>query len=575
MKKTIAFALTLVMIVAFAVPAFAEQLTGTYDAPEVVIINGNADGYNFPGAVIEYEITLHGLGASIIRVGSKSLSTSDFKKIGSDTYIYRGSYVLGLTESSLRFYVYDLHQKGSATFEKVVKFMTDPTRPVLSVSGTKYQNGFDAIGVISIAASDNYGIDRIAVNGRTIADSKTIKDKKIFAINHKVLTVGTYMVSVTDIAGNISVATVTFTADSSTATVDSITSPAYGNLWTGDYTTGLASLYKYNPQLYYYMRLYNKDVIDDSWLFWYLLNQNNTATQETVSNLVDNQNWFYFYSFINSNENMTPSEKFLYYSLFSGKLGELDGSNYLWYLLRGKDIEMNPTLFYYILNGGKSPLTDTNISENILAYQYFFGDLLKFVYGSEIRSNTKGGVLTLTAPDVKETSVNYQWQKYVGDSWQNVGYNTETLSVAPSTGDKYRVILSSEFYYRPVASDILTVTEDMLTDTVTPSPAPIPGPAPVPGPVPASEDGSFTSDDIIFNGVKKASYFIRAKVGERLILVPNVNGYWIYDTSVFTGSCNTLAVLTPQKAGTSILIFTGTDGHGNTATRSIVVEVVE
>ena len=574
MKKTLAFALSIVMVLALAVPAFAEEFTGNYERPDIVITTGNANGYNVPGSVIEYEITLHGPNASIIKVGNKSLSISDFKKLDSYTYIYKGYYTLGLTDTSLRFYVYDLYQKGDATFEQVVKFKTDPTRPVINVTGTKLTNGF-TIGVLTIAASDNYGIDRIAVNGKTIADSKKIEGKKVYIVNYDVLAVGTYMVVVTDIAGNMSVANVTFTNEGSTATVESITSPAGGSIWAGDYTSGIASLYKYNPQLYYYMRLYgnNKETVNDTWLFWYLLNQNNAAVKETVPTLIDNPNWFYFYSLVNNNENMTPSEKFLYYSLFSGKLGAVDGSNYLWYLLKDKDLEMSPTLFYYILNGGKNPIPETNINENFLAYQYFFGDLLKFIYGSEISYTTKDGVMTLTAPAVKEKAVHYQWQKYGEYSWQNVGSDSPVLSVAASAGDKYRVIAGSEFYYRPVASDVLTVTEDMLKDTVVPEPAPVPSPKPTSAD--ENGDGEFTSDDIIFNGVKKSTYYMRVKTGEKIVLVPNVNGFWTFDTSMFTGSWNTLAVLTAQKAGSSILVFTGTDGKGNTATRSIVVEVTD
>ena len=109
----------------------------------------------------------------------------------------------------------------------------------------------------------------------------------------------------------------------------------------------------------------------------------------------------------------------------------------------------------------------------------------------------------------------------------------------------------------------------MLADTE------IPAPTPVPVPEDDDEDPSFTSDDIIFNGVKKTSYYIRVKTGEKIILVPNVNGFWTFDTSMFTGSWNTLAVLTAQKSGTSILVFTGTDGKGHTARRYIVVEVVD
>lgn len=575
MKKTLAFALSIVMILALAVPAFAEEVIGNYERPDIVITSGNADGYNVPGSVIEYEITLHGPNASIIKVGNTTLSISDFKKLDSYTYIYKGSYAIGLTDTNLRFYVYDLYQKGDATFEQVVKFKTDPTRPILNVTGTKLTNGF-TIGVLTIAATDNYGIDRIAVNGKTIADSKDIKGRKAYAVNYDVLSVGTYMVVVTDIAGNMSVANVTFTSDS-TATVDYITTSLGGNVWAGDYTSGIASLYKFNPQLYYYMRLYgnNKETINDTWLLWYLLNQNNATVQETVPSLIDNPNWFYFYSFVNTNENMTPSEKFLYYSLFSGKLGNIDGSNYLWYLLKGKDFSMNPTLFYYILNGGKNPLPETNINDNFLAYQYFFGDLLRFIYGPELTYTTKDGVMTLTAPAVKEKAVHYQWQKYGDYSWQNVGSDSPVLTVSASAGDKYRVIAGSEFYYRPVASDVLTVTEDMLKDTVVPEPSPAPIPTPVPVPVPADDtgDGEFTSDDIIFNGIRKNVYYLSVKTGEKIVLVPNVNGFWTFDTSMFTGSWNTLAVLTAQKAGQSILIFTGTDGKGHTATRSIVVEV--
>jgi hypothetical protein len=573
MKKTIALVLTVVMVMALAVPAFADVI-GNYALPEIVIINGNVDGYNVPGAAIEYELTLHGPNASIIKIGNKSLSISDFKKLDSDTYIYRGIYPLGLTDSNLRFYVYDLYHQGKAEFEKVLKFKTDPTRPVLSVSGAKLANGFN-IGIISIAASDNYGIDKIAVNGKTIADSSKINGKKIYAINHEVLAVGTYMVVVTDIAGNMSVANITFNADGN-ITVDSLTAPAGGSIWAGDYTTGIASLYKYNPQLYYYMRLYGKENLDDTWLLWYLLNQNNTATETALPSILGNPNWFYFYNNVTGNENMTSAEKFLYYSLFSGKLGEVDGTSYLWYLLRDKNLEMNPMLFYYILNGGKNPIAETNINENFLAYQYFFGDILKFVYGSEISHVTKDGVLTLIAPTVKEKSVSYHWQKYVNYGWQNTGSDSATLNVTPSAGDKYRVIVSSDYFYRPVSSDVLTVTDDMLADTATvPDPTPAPTPAPVPSPADENNDGSFTSDDIIFNGVKKATYYIRVKTGEKLILVPNVNGFWTFDTSVFTGSCNTLAVLTAQKAGSTVLLFTGTDGKGNTATKSIIVDVVD
>ena len=571
MKKIIAFVLTAVMVLALAAPAFAVG----HQEPEIVVTYGNPDGYNVPGSTIKYELTLFDDDASTIKIGNKKIDIKEFKKNSDGTFTYKGYLTLGMTDTSLRFYVYDMDQAGSATFEKTITFKVDPTRPVVSVTALTTDTIFK-FGVITILATDNYGLEKIAVNGKVVADKDDIGTKKTYGLNYEVVPAGTYVVVVTDVAGNISVCNVTYSADGK-VTSDNLTAPVPGYLWTGDYMSGLAAVYKDNPQLYYFLRMFQRDNgnVEGNWILWYLFSQGyspfnpidvtDIPTTDAGTGLWSN--WYYFYRFLMMNKDLDDADKMLYYTLFYNRLGQIDNNSVIWYLLRNGELDMSPQIFYYLMSGNTDPLASVNINDNYFAYQYFFGNLLNFVCGPEITDFTKDGVLYLTAPKVSAVaSASYKWQKLVNSRWTDIADDSETIAVTPVTGDKYRVILSSDYYYRWAASDVFTVNSDMLdNDEVTP--------VPTPAPVPAEDDGSFTADDITINGVKANT--IRIKVGERLVLVPNVNGYWVYDTTAFTGAGNTLAVLTAQKTGTFMLLFTGFDGHGHTATKPIYVHVVE
>ena len=570
MKKTVTIALTIVMILALALPAFADSVTyGIYPRPEIIITNGNANDSIVPG-LIEYELILHGPKALDIKVGGRPLKISDFKKYDDNTFIYKGSCSLGLTES-FRVYVYDLYHTGDATFEKEFKFTVDAIAPKLSVYVSKpLDNGFN-VCVLSIEAADNYGIDSIAVDGKTIANQSKTQGKKLYEDYCNVLSAGTHIVSVRDIAGNTSFAYVTISTDGTS----SVNYLGGNSIWGAGYPYGSFSSYFYNPQMYYYSRLYGKGELDNTWFFWYLLNQNpaketETTTPAATSTIPAYTNWYYLYSLLNKNDNLCFSDRYLYWALLSGSFGSADSTSYLTSLINAGTLDMNPTLFYYILNGGN----DLNIDENFFAYQYYFGNLMQPICGNDISHFTKDGVLTLTAPMVKEKSVSYRWQKYENYAWVNIGSNSESIAVTPKTGDKYRVILSSEFYYRPVCSDVLIVTDDMLKDSeVTPAPTPAPSPAPCPVPVEEYDSTVFTAKDILING--KTYTYVRVKLGNRISLCPNVNGYWIFNPNEFAGFAGTNVILSPLKTGTYYLVFKGTDGKGHTASKVITVEVTE
>ncbi len=562
-KKIISLALTIVMVVAFAVPAFAAG----HKTPEIIVTSGNVDGYNVPGSTIKYELTLADDDATSIKVGSKTLKIADFTKNSDGTYTYKGSYTIGVTDTKLTFVVRDMTQSGDYEFKKTLTFKTDPTRPVINATAVTTGTAF-RIGIISILATDNAGLAKIAVNGKTIAEGDVINGKKTYVVNHEVAATGSYIIVVTDVAGNIAISTVTFNSDG-TATTENQTPTTGSTVWNGGLLSGLTSLYQTNPQLYYYFKLFqNSEDFNENWQLWYLLSQTDLFKQtEGSTTTATNNNWLLYQLIFNDKDNMTEAEKQLYYAMLSGKLDSVDNNTLYWLLLTDKDLDIDQNLLYYMLTGSTGSST-TTANGNYLAYMYFFGSALDFVNGSEITDYTKDGKLTLNAPAIKDNSnAKYSWYKIVGGKWTLIASGSDSIKVDPVTGDKYKVVISSEYYYTTVTSDIFTVTDDMLKDDAD---------APVTPPTVDDDDddsSDFTAEDITINGVK--NNFIRVKKGEKIILVPNVTGYWTYDTSMFTGTGTTLAVLTAQKSGTSILLFTGIDEHGHTATKSILVEVAE
>ena len=554
MKKILALVLTIVMVAAMAVPALAAG----HKTPEIVVTSGNADGYNVAGSTIKYEITLADGDATSIKVGNKTLKISDFTENKDGSYTYKGTYTIGLTDTSLKFIVKDMDQAGDYEFEKTIKFKVDPSVPVVNASAITTGSAFK-IGIISIIATDNVGLAKITVNGKTIADEDDIKGKKSFVINHDVAATGSYIIVVTDVAGNVSISTIKFNSDG-TASAENVKPTVGGNLWNGGYLGGLASIYKDNPQLYYLLQ--NNGELDDvkeNWWLWYYLSQGKLPTPDNST--ITTNNWYFLYQYIMNNEDMSVADKQLIYALISGNV-DFSSNNLYWYLLQNNGTEIDKTLLYYLLGGANGSVPSLDFKENYLAYEYFFGTLAKDL---EITSNTKERVLTLTAPEVKKgSSASYTWKMYIDGSWKTVGSDSETLEVEPNVGDKYKVIISSDF--STVESDVYTVTEaDKLPDFSVPE-------------VEEDDDDDddedkFSSDDITINGVQ--NNYVRIKVGEKAYFIPNVNGYWTYDTEMFSGTVGQLAVLTAKKAGTTVILFTGINSKGETATRSIFVEVVE
>ena len=384
MKKLLALVLTAVMVLAMAVPAFAEG----HKTPEVVIANENADGYYVSGSTVKYEFTIHCANASIIKVGSKTLKMSDFKDNKDGSYTYKGTVNIGLTDTSLKFYVYDLGQGHSATWEETVKFKVDPTAPKLNVSAVKTGSAFN-VGLISIIATDNIGIEKIAVNGKTIADAEDIANKKAFITNYSVPAAGKYVVTATDTAGNVSITSVTFNADGSTNT-ESVTTPIGGNLWNGGYMSGLASIYKDNPQLYYYLKMLqnNGEITEDTWMLWYLLSQKNPSVPEGDSSAnINLNNWYLLYNYYLKNEDIDIDfdKSLLYYYLINGNLETPDitipSANLYWYITQAEELGIDKTLlyYYYLSNGdlGNFKIPEIN-KDNYLAYEYFFGSIFGF-----------------------------------------------------------------------------------------------------------------------------------------------------------------------------------------------------
>ena len=568
MKKLLAFVLTAVMVLAMAVPAFAEG----HKTPEVVIANENADGYYVSGSTVKYEFTIHCANASIIKVGSKTLKMSDFKDNKDGSYTYKGTVNIGLTDTSLKFYVYDLGQGHSATWEETVKFKVDPTAPKLNVSAVKTGSAFN-VGLISIIVTDNIGIEKIAVNGKTIADAEDIANKKAFITNYSVPAAGKYVVTATDTAGNVSITSVTFNADGSTNT-ESVTTPIGGNLWNGGYMSGLASIYKDNPQLYYYLKMLqnNGEINEDTWMLWYLLNQQNPSVPEGGNSANTNtNNWYLIYNYLLKNENIDIDKSLLYYYLANGTLGNLDLSipdaNFYWYLYQADDLGIDKTLlYYYLANGNLGELPLPDLKDNYLAYEYFFGSIFGFKDDASIDDFTKDGKLILTAPAVKDNvKVTYTWKTLTSGSWKTIGSNSDTLIVDPVVGAKYKVEISSEFYFNTVTSDVLTVTDDMKVNDTDPV---------IPDDDDDEDDASdFTAEDITINGVK--NNIIKLKVGQKAYLVPNYNGYWVFDTNMFEGVGSSLIVLTPKKAGNTVIAFTALNSDGDSATKQVLVVVEE
>ena len=560
-KKILSFVLTIVMVAALAVPAIAAG----HKVPEIVITNETADGYYVAGATIKYELTLADGDASTIKVGNKTLKISDFKENEDGSFTYKGTYTLGLTDTNLKFYVYDMDQATSATFEETIKLKVDPTTPAVKASGITTGSAFK-IGIISIIATDNIGLDKIAVNGKTIADRDDFTNKKSYVTNYEVPAAGSYIITVTDTAGNVAINTVKFNEDGS-ATSENVSNPVGGSIWNGGYLGGLLDVYKDNPQLYYYIKMLqtngNFDDLKDNWVLWYFLNNGNItlpgAGSTTTAPSIDN-NWYFIYNYLLKNEDMSAADAQMLLALLSGKV-DVSGNNLYWYLFNNKEFDIDKNLLYYLYNVNNGSIPSFNVNENYLAYKYFFGTLADNL---EITSNTKERVLTLTAPEARESfHVSYTWKMNVNGTWKTVGSDSKTLDVEPNVGDQYKVILSSDYYYTTVESEVYTVTAaDKLPDFSAPVEEEV-----------VEDKEAFTSDDITINGVSNNS--IRLKVGQKAYLVPNVNGFWSFDSEMFTGTGSSLIVLTAKKAGTSVALFTGVNSDGQTATKAILINVVE
>jgi len=573
MKKTakiISTVLCIVMLLALSVPAFATVYSDDYVEPVVNVIKGTEKSYNSYGTEIKYEFIIskeNGDFPGVVRIDGKDLSVKDFKET-KDSYVYTNSFILRRS-TNVKFQVIC----GIEEFKETYTFKLDATAPTVKVTA----NGNNRIDII---AYDNFGLASIDVNGKVLANEKELTSKLTYATPYFVFADGRYLITATDLAGNKTLAVATY-ADgkfdiSETQNVSNLTYFMNSNLFNEN-----PLLYYYlmqnnttadNNQYWYYYQLQQlQNSGDNSLLYWLLMN-NPTEEKKTESTddkkdeavVLDNTNIMLYY-LLNNDSLSDKNSQILYYILANGN--QLD-NNYIWYyLLSDSNEDIDPTLFYYLISGGNAAIPTATSGSSYLAYQYYYGEALGYVNGSSITTFTKDGKMTMTAPEVRDSKyVNYQWQKAVNGKWTNVGTNSSTLSVTPVANEKYRVILSSDFYYRNKTSDTLTVTAAMLEDTKEEE---------TKDDEDKKEDEKvFSADDIKISGIG-ALNTIRVKVGQKFPLIANKIGYWLFDTTMFKGTNNSTTILEATKAGYTYLAYVGFDSKGNSAIKYILVQIVE
>lgn len=529
-SRGISTVLVFILMFALAIPAFAG-----YDNAKLEIISCEKNAVLANYMTVKYRVTLSctpsTIGDVYVKVNSKEIPASSFTKNSSNKYVYEGTTTV-INTGKMRLYVIDVNA-ATGVYEQEIQMQTIVSSyPKLYVSLIGSNLGYYNSSILSICTSDDKGVSSIAVNNSVIASETATENKKSFNCTYNAAATGIYTVTVTDTDGNKTTGTVSL-QNGTIVSQSSATLPIDTNLST------------YIPFYNYYgysslSELYN----DNPYLYYYYLNSLSSGTSGTTTSM------YPYYSGGSFPTTGTSGTSSLYSILYQ--------------LMNGSSSSDNTMLLYYIMmlrNSDTSGESSDEYLTNYLYYQYIYG-ALSFTDGNTLTVAASGESFKLTAPKILNNShASYQWQKYVDSSWTNISGATSSEYTLPTplvNGDKFRVVISNNFYYSQVTSSIYIVGTTPVTPVTSTDP----------------DDDEFTEDDIVIMGL--AYQWFSVKKGQAFTLTPNYMGFWSFDSSYFSGSSTFGSItLTGLKTGLTTISFTAYDGNGNIATKNFIVQVVD
>lgn len=598
--KALSVVLTLAIFFSMAIPAFAAS--GSHDKASFEIVScepyANLNNY----VKISYKVVMSCadiscLKAATVKVDGKSISYSSFKKDSTGKYVYEGTiYKANTPSNTLTFEASDLHVQMSSGKQTETYKVSDIVNTYPSVYIASIGTGLGLLGntVVSISAKDNTGLKSIAVNGKVIANASKINGAKTFSTVYDVYYDGIYNVVVTDVDGFKT--TVYFQIqDGEIVSQSSGSYPIGGDLSTYIpfyYYFGYSSLSEMmqeNPYLYYYY-IYSNYGGDISSLYPYYpslpnlpsVNYPSISLPSFGTDSNSNYLWYIYMNNILGNSDI-DSEQLLnyYYYLMLFQNAETDSDsllNYYYYMMlmqgsNGLDEDQLMSYYYYLMlsQGSSDGSVNSDILSNMLIYKYIYGNAVSFTDGNAIIVSAVGNTHKLTAPAIANSkNAKYQWQKLVGGKWIDIAGATSSEYVLPSIvkGERYRVTISSTFYYSVLTSSVYIAGTTGVTETEPAEPV-VP-----PTTTPDTSDTTFTADDISIRGMSFPIFTL--KVGQSVDLIPSCIGYWNVNSSlVSTNSTIGSIRVTGEKAGVGVLTFTGFDGKGNTAVKYVYFQITE
>ncbi len=572
--KGLGLILALAILFSMAVPAFAAPTTHSMADFEIISCEPYAGLSSY--LKVSYRIVTNCadftcLKNATIKVDGQKIPYTSFKLNAEGKFVYEGyTYKIKSDSSTLKFEAVDMKVPTSTGRQvetvRINDIVTCYPRIYISLIGTGL--GVFKSSVISLNATDDNGIKSIAVNGQVIASAAKTENQKKFSMVYDVFADGYYSVVVTDIDGNKTTAYFVI-EEGEIVEQSSNTFPI-----SGDFSTyipfyyyfgysSIAEMIEENPMLYYYYMYHNYDG-DLSQLYPFYPSLPSLPTLPSYPSVN--------YPSINFPGLNFPTINF-------PNMGNFDKDTYLWYLYlngmlgNGNLTENNDLSLYFLmmLLKGQEDGSNSELFTNILFYQYLYGNAISFTEGNKIIVSEENGTHKLTAPAiVNNTNAKYQWQKLVAGRWVNVVGGTKESYTLPAIvkGERYRVVISGNYFYSVLTSNVYIAG----TTGVTPSVPSTPSTPSVPS-VPSTPSDEFTADDITIRGLAYPMFSV--KVGEDVTLIPNCIGYWSVDETLLGSASNFGAItLTGLKAGKTVISFTGFDGNGNMATKLIYVEIV-
>ncbi len=584
--KGIGLVLALAILFSMAVPAFAAPTTHSKADFQIISCEPYAGISNY--LKVAYRIVAYCedsacLKNATFKVDGQKIPYTSFKVNSDGKFVYEGyTFKFKSDASTLKFEAVDMKVPTSTgrqteTF-KINDIVTCYPRIYISLIGT----GLGAFNssVISLNATDDNGIKSISVNGHVVASAAKTEYKTKFSMVYDVFADGYYSVVVTDKDENKTYAY--FILEDGEIVEQSMNSLPI----SGDFSTyipfyyyfgysSIAEMIEKNPMLYYYYVYHNYDGdLSQLYPFYPSLPSLPSLPSFPSGNLPSVNFPGMNFPGMNFPGMNFPTVNF-------PNFGEFDNESYIWYLylngiLGNGNLAENKDLSLYFLmmllrgqeDGGSEMIT------KILLSQFLYGNAISFTNGNKIIVSEENGTHKLTAPAiVNNANAKYQWQKLVAGKWINVVGGTKESYTLPAIvkGERYRVIISGNYFYSVLTSNVYVAGTTGVTPS-TPSEPSTPNLPTVPS-TPSTPSGDFTADDITIKGLAYPMFSV--KVGETVNLIPNCIGYWSLDNALLSANSNFGAItLTGVEAGRTVISFTGFDGNGNMATKFFYVEVI-